>query len=372
MYMGSSHRTIRKGIARSFPNPVIIAKGHAPSAHTTIQSKLDRIIRIATRRARFGKRIHLQQIGSVPESPLEKKQFDTALSKVHQKGGKLLSSEQLRAKARVLRLVNRLCQATGSRKPTIYQVLATVVLEKGLYSRELIRAATTMKAEEATGRAVQWTGKSNTIYSGLRIRTVNGPLPWAVFQTLKRNQKIFSSRELVEACHLNWTHKIQAPLNCIMQLLEVTGLVTKMPEMNIGGGNMSMWVYAGHRLPPINYPNRDIEILLAAYRARKNGAEWVKSTELSYTKKGAGKDHFMNHNSAMRSIRRLENIGLIVISQTPIQSGMKRTVTKFKLPSEGIRLVKEYVNEQSTPETLRKLLLGEKKVIYDEKHPPSP
>ena len=210
--------------------------------------------KIIGRHARFGKRIVLQQTGTVPASPRERELLPKIQEQIHQtrkqkgKGssGKL---ERLSAIEKVLRESIQLRKVNGGRDPNVYQVLGKFALMYGLDSQELKKAASAMYTTWVYyHNLVTWDGSPNHISNALRMQIGSGNrnLPSETEKLLHIQQKPLTSKEIALALRLDFI-KFGRPLNSSLQFLETAMYVKKLPLMVEPGASSSPFSVWAHR-----------------------------------------------------------------------------------------------------------------------------
>ncbi|MFH0955281.1 MAG: hypothetical protein V1777_04215 [Candidatus Micrarchaeota archaeon] len=343
----------------------------------------ERLAKIVTRRTRFGPRIRLHQVGSVPETPLEERALEKVLAEMS--SGARASPKKLQrleAKAEVLQTSITLRKALGGRDPHVFHVLAPILLEAGLSSEKLRQYSRILLQNHYSKRIMSLIGHPTDVYKAIKFRLPNKQLllpelertlfESAVWEPETDHFVPFSmtSLQLVKKLGLNWEDvKHKNVINVTLQLLETAGLVKKMP-LSIGpkGGAISVWTHAAHKNPRMDYPNAAWYILTNLRTGEKHAAQLYKQ----FTVKKGGKSYHSgnpeshyDHKTLDPAFKELQEKGLLQIHTERISGmtkrhGGARDTTVAKLTPLGQRLLNEHDSNQSLPEWGRKLLLGEK------------
>ncbi|MFH0954511.1 MAG: hypothetical protein V1777_00185 [Candidatus Micrarchaeota archaeon] len=330
----------------------------------------DRLATLVVRRARFGRNIKMQQIGSVPRTGFEKKELRQIQQEIQERWGTEFGSKKLvslLAKARTLRISVALRAALGGRDPNVFQVLALTALKNGLDSAELNQQAKTMSTLYQRHRTkVTWEGNVSTLRQAIQLRLPSGQsllvgVEKKLFQS--KNQAI-DANVLCQQLGLEWNRKNQILLNGGLQLLETAGLVKKMPQASLEK-SFSIWCHAAHSNPAVDYPNTQFDILRRLTHGPKSAAELYKTRSDSYGRRFGNPKAAFGRNAVMLALEELAKAELVTTAkQKNLKNGVYARGTSMVINSEltglGRRLLQEHDKNNSLPEWARKLLLGEK------------
>lgn len=324
----------------------------------------ERATRLVRRRVRFGTKIRLQQVGSVPDTPKEEALLQQAREEIRSRWTDRFSSkgmESLLARARVLTQTAFLRKRLGGRDPMAYQVLAVAALQHGLDSPAFWKQVYAMQHVESRYPAQKsWVGNVTTLRRAFLSRiSPNKRLLSSLEQLLFNSQtKALDSRSILERLGLPHNKKNLRNLNVVCQFLETVGLIKKYPAFSAGGPSVyAVWIHASHPNPPLDYPNAAMGVLSSFVQ----GSVPHGLAAISRIRKvpHRGKVYLSGSRTAHRAeqnvsvtARKLVDVGLL-----EKDAGSKRN---FQLSPLGRELMEEYQRTQSLPERLRKLLLGEK------------
>lgn len=330
----------------------------------------NRLVRLVTRRARFGKRIQLQQVGTVPQSDFERLELLQIQEEIQKHWKSEFGSKKivsLLSKAKVLQASLALRKELGGRNPSVYQVLSLTALRYGLDSPELKQQATKMLAMWRRSK-VFWDGSPGNIYMAMQVKLSHGQrLPSSIEKILFQNKKSVDAKTMTEQVGLKWGPKSWNDINSSLQLLETAGLIKKMPEASFENPR-SVWFHTAHKNPPVDYPNIAIDTIRRLLEGPKTIFELskIRTRKVGSKVYSAGLESGKYSDIAIgRTLPKLASAGLIHLTKTTKSgygrhAGGKVPLITVSITSLGQRLLKEHDQNNSLPEWGRKLLLGEK------------
>lgn len=339
-------------------------------------SSQERAARLVARKIRFGRRIQLHQVGSVPQTPFEKREYVKRLRAIIEKRRTLKKTssqyEKLTTKAQVLQLSQQIGLMAGGRKPTVFQMIATVILHSGIDSQEVVRTMRSMQyIYKYQPNEVTWEGVPSNISAPIRQNLSNGrSIVSNIERVLHDNKRELDSEHVARLLGLDFYKKNQGAINAAMQILETAGLARKLPDHTLPkGSQLSVWIHRAHSNPRIHYPNSQIELLRALYQKK---GEYVPITTLHKLQSLRRKTPVGNpsakvsSSAAHRTIRGLEEGGLVRLRRSTKTIKEKKRIIPIRvievaLSPLGERYMDEYQETNHLPEGIRKLLLGEKK-----------
>lgn len=335
-----------------------------------VESRLNRLV---SKRVRFGNIIRIHQLGSLPQTKKEAELFNEIRAQ-RQKGEASLSRrklDQLRAKEYLLRLSLGLRKRGGGRDPSMYQILAVAALRFGLNSKELDGLSRIM-ANISTNipKQVSWEGDPSGIRKAIK-RKVVGRLEERLFH----HPGAISSKDLAKSLGMEWDKKRKTInlLNPSLQLLEICGLVKKMPLSTLDG--CSVWAHRSHPNPKMNYFNIDFHLLERLLSGRKYFTDLYREKRVlrdGKTTVFGNPDEVFGMGHVLPVLNKLEKLGLVKLTRTRLTNITKEKrgtvlIGEAELTPEGMRLMKQYAETNSLPEKLRRLLLGQREVKKEEK-----
>ncbi|MEK6970302.1 MAG: hypothetical protein AABW68_01250 [archaeon] len=327
-----------------------------------------------TRKVRFGPRIVLHQIGSVPIGEKEKQLFAEELNKIRDARKKLEENkpsgfetkrDRLLAQARVLSISRRLGAEQGGRKPTVYQVLGIVARQHGLDSPELsktIRVMNTIgKQNRRNGKESPWEGDVGSSY--MTLKKIGGrPMVALIEEILRTSPAEMNSMEVANRIGVPFRKEVvwQNRINNSLQLLDSAGYVRKMLPMDTGlGGQLSVWVHGTKRNPAILYPNLKIDILNTLHLQGSQPRARLYAPDPSRRSLGNPNAKF-TYLAVHTQLKKLEKAGLVTTINVKMESSKSQESKVVSLTPYGKKLMDRYRESGRLPEILRKLLVGEK------------
>lgn len=344
-----------------------------------------RLIRLVAQRTRLGNQIKLDQIGRVPSTPEEEKLYE----RIQMERKKIIDEQkepkkfgEIKAKLRTV-LASKQLRSALQRPPTVFEVLAVTALKHGFDSEELRRQVTAMSTIYIRHRnEVTWNGTPSNIDKVIKRKLPTGVYALPAIEHLLHSKTTtiqskkfgeqkagiaLTSKEIAENIGLNPRDpKTQNTINAALQFLEICGLVRKMPDAAANTHRFSTWMHRSHRNPKIDYENIGMHILLQAHSGENRIGRIYKQHHAAGRYGRIRKFGSETGKHSMKAIylvaRKLEEAGLITI----IPGVRKETdrgfpITTIELTEFGKEMMKKYEEEQSLPEVLRKLLLGENK-----------
>jgi len=246
----------------------------------------------------------------------------------------------------------------------MYHILAVTSLQYGLNSFELKLHANAMSSIWKNNRSdVSWSGAPHELAQAIRKK-----IPYSIENLLvgAKNNTV-SSKDLAKRLSIDWNPKNQNLINASLQLLEIAGLVKKMPLwIQPNGIQLSVWTHARTRNPSINYPNLGINILNRLQKAPLLVSQLQKQYRIPSTSRGKkmviGSTKGVFSAQIYKGVKRLEEAGLIRLERDikHRRNAGEVKIMYASLTSLGNKLLSEHNKTHRTPEVLRRLLLGEK------------
>lgn len=340
--------------------------------------KFTAIVNQVLRRVRMGRKIQLHTTATVPSGAKEGVFYAQQLERIRRQRAALETRKgirypeqlaTLRAKARALTLSRELGEKLGGRRPMIYQMVAVAGLYYGWNSPEFVRIVTSMASTARNHPEEQtWEGNATGVSLTLK-RTHTGQTLIShskqIIETGPTN-KAMESTTFMGKLGIPPTHQERTRLNAALQVLEIAGIVRKMPPKSQTAGHpISMWTLASRPNPPIDYPNTSIEILKALLEApgHKLALTQIYAEEKRPGKQYGNPEGKYDADSIHQASAHLHAAGLLVLHRgrrrTRRISGSTHQNT-ITLTPEGASYVREMITTGHTPEGLRVLLLGER------------
>jgi len=326
-------------------------------------SEEDVIRRIVSLSTRFGTRIQLQQLSSVPQTPQEAQILPQIEQEIEQKRDSLATKRlaSLEARAEVLRITGGFRSLLKGRLPTVYQVLAVPAIQHGLNSPQLDDLSRSMMTTWLDYRGqVTWQGVPSMIRKSVR-RKMPERCERILFNAKNRS---LDSRELLVAMGESTGRQDYLVLNCACQLLETAGFVRKQPlhsDPGVVSGDLSVWSHRAYKNPFPRHPNTRFYILDALYNNGSPQKLWTTDLYKQSTSRGFTRGNPNAPYSAppiLDSIRFLEDAGLV--GTKTISFKLSHPATLAELTTVAERYLKRMYDTHSLPEGLRKLLIGAK------------
>lgn len=337
---------------------------------------------IVTRMTRFGKKIQLHQLSTVPKNATERALLEEIKRKISQeKSGKSSSKKlaHLEAAKRVLTTSLQLRTHLG-RDPHIYHILATTGLIYGFNSAEIDSASRHIITTHTAKRPRTWEGNANKIRVALRtiIDSQGNNYVTGTEKQLFLAKVPLPSKSLAEKIGLQWNIANSEYLNCTLQLLETAGLVKKMPPIVDASTQhtLSVWVHRDHQLTIKTYEfgadtnkhflSVPMELLNQLYKRPRLFTELHREKKIHQKKITyivGNKDAIFERNNVLDNITHLKTAGLILVKKVhPTQTTMggASSVTEVEITKLGKELWNHTIKTGILSERLRILLLGEK------------
>jgi hypothetical protein len=337
-------------------------------------------VAITSNVVRFGRHISLNPLSSVPETPFEERLLRDTAEKLHKNmeagGCSSKKLERLHAASRVLRISQNTRKLSG-RPPHSLQLLGTMGLLYGLNSDEVKKSATYMNStSKSYPEDVTWTGSVGTLGSVIRTGIVpHENYPTTINAYLAGTGLPSSSKHLCNALNMTLNLSDLNRVNTSLQLLEVMGLVKKLPPLIDLKTKMpsSVWIsregkpsisaYVSGLNGKSHYLNTSMEVLNILLDGPKKFNELYKL----YSYQKSGNSAALYSITAIGSaVEFLERAGLVE-SETIKRWG--HPTMKLWLTSLGRELWNETIITGMLPENLIKLILGEKEVEQMEPKP---
>ncbi len=318
------------------------------------------IMDIALMGTRFGAKIELDQLASVPADQKELLLLKQVEQEIDKKRGKSLPSalRKLEAKAEVLRTSNNL-RIAGGRPPTVYQVLAISAIKFGLDSDELWQAASAMKSLYHKDKSIiPWLGSPIELGTAIN-QSVTVKIEKRLYEHKDRSM---SSAEIAESIGLNLTRN-EGLINRSMQLLEVSGYVRK--QMVESSTNCNVWAHKAYENPYPRHENVAIHVLRTLYHhGRPKSMLLVELHRPTHPLSGNPKEKY-DSRTVGEVLKRLKKAELVETNQVKVQTRIhahivEKNHNEVRLTAEGLSLVQDMEENKKLPEPLRKILLGEK------------
>ncbi|MFH1789445.1 MAG: hypothetical protein ABH834_08700 [Candidatus Altiarchaeota archaeon] len=318
------------------------------------------IERIVEGTSRFGPRIRLNQLASVPSTGVEA----ALLAQVHadiqanQGSGSATLLQQLNAKAHVLQITSGFRRISEGRPPTVFQVLAVPAVRYGPDSDELDEMSRVMKSVETRHpQQATWEGRVGVLRSAIR-RRIPGQIERELYGIPASSR---DTREIMDALSLEGTTQERLYVGVSLQLLEVAGFVKKQLPHNVPGargGELSVWSHRAYENPFPRHPNTHLNVLDALY----NGGSPVKMQAPDLYRATPFPTATQSQPPysiapVLRALAELEAADLITTRQ--VRRGKQET-TEAGLTGQGEEYLDEMHAQNALPEGLRKLILGEK------------
>lgn len=322
-----------------------------------------RLARVVARTMRRGRNIVLRQTPARNEPAVERRLLKGYQEELTAAKGPTrnaaLKRQRITTLANVTRAVVEMRRALGG-SPTIYHLLAKNALKNGLNSHELkqfVRALSNISVSRK--EAMTWRGLPVDIYRAILFHPKNdgANLPSSVEQYLFHQKgRALTSESIIHHMGMNWNLSHKKMLNAVMQLLEATRLVKKMPH-STGGTEQSVWAHAGHANPPIDYPCLSMEVLQQLAEKPQSIIEMTARPRdnLSPTPRQSSQFYY---KSIQRVIFQLQQAGLIGKPRYATSNGKKIPI--FRLTKRGRTLYDDSIQRGHLNEKLRQLLVGEK------------
>ena len=354
-----------------------IIKGTKTESHAF---QLQRLVHLVAKRARFGRRIQLHQLSTVPSNRKEHEllqQFKAELLKSRGNNASAKKIDVLKTKVKVLAISSLLHQEMvkkdpehPERKPTIYQILAVTALAYGLDSKELNNQISSMSnTANKYPNQVTWGGNPTRLRKAIKIPLSTGAFALPTIEKILLESKEFAmdSKNIAAKIGISWTKENMNIINSCMQLLEVSGFVKKMPSSSAWGAHMSVWMHRAYKNPKINYPNSGMNILEKLWGGRKRVTE-LYTEKIKKRRRGnlvttGSKAAEFTIGTILATLKLLEDAGIIQLQKHVSLGYPKGTIAgEAELTDYGKKLWNKYIQTRSLPEELRKILLGEKEV----------
>jgi len=324
-------------------------------------SEEDVIRRIVSSIPRYGPKIKLKPLSSVPQTPQEAQLLPKLEQEIEQKRGslstKLLAS--LEARAEVLRITAGFRPLLKGRPPTVYQVLAVPAIQHGLNSPQLDDLSRTMCTIGLSyPKDVTWDGTPSNIR-----KAIIGKMPQRCERILfnVKNRSLDSRELLVKMGEPIGNSRI---LNSACQLLRTADFIKRQPGHSepgeSGKGDISVWSHRAYRNPFPRHPNTRLYILIALYNSspkrlwttdlhkeRKSGGQTVGNPNAPYA-----------NDAIYKNLRYLKKAGLVRTKLYKFKHSHPATLVELIDVAE--RYLRRMHDTQSLPEGLRKLLIGAK------------
>jgi len=348
----------------------------------------DVIERIVSKSTRYGARIQLQQVASVPQDTLEAQLLPHIEQQIANenaaRGGKRTRKLiGLEAKARVLEISGGLRRHIR-RNPTVYQVLAVPAIQYGLESQQLDDISRVMGTTQTHYPGeVTWDGATAYIRQAIRV-DANSRIPHVRINVPARIEELLHNSpdtaldtgEVARGIGLPETRGYFNHINSSFQLLETAGFIRKQPLHSVpgvAGGGFAVVSHRAYDNPFPRHPNSRLDILEALFQWSDQqcqgnpGSIRISVMFRPFTTKGKVKGS-PNATYSVQVVRSsahfLEDAGLV--DCTPEQLGRldgsrgSVPVTVLSLTPQAERYLTEMHRKQILPEGLRKLLLGER------------
>ncbi len=349
----------------------------------------ERAAEIVAHFARFGQRIRLTNIGTVPETNLEMALMGRYLTQSEkfrigyvQSRGRRKSLfrhrlDTLNAKIHTLQTSSRIRKSLGGRIPTIHHVFAAQALLYGLDSKKLKEAAgEVVRSEMAQGNKGIIEGTGKNIYNVIRanIPGKSHNYLFGIEEALHKNAEPIDSISLAQKAGLQWNKNAKNFTNSSLQILELCGLAKKLPEITAWRGNISIWVSTGAK-PLISfyrnklggYKNPWFDIFGKLSGGAKYTTDMYKESK-SPTGKSGSKSAIYAPDTIFTAIRRMEKNGLVKtrveIEKRGPETGAQRVgaavKTKVELTEDGKKIWGEIRKTGIINSGLIKIMLGAK------------
>lgn len=385
-------------VSSRFRAPYSTSKRHLetflPKGPVTEERRKGFADRVIGRHARFGKRVILQQAGTVPGTVKEKSLLSKIQEQIHgsmQKRGAAgsVKLERLLSVQRVLQESLKLRQRNGGRDPNVYQVLGKIALVYGLDSAELEGAVTTMSTLYIKRENVTWIGSPRFLYSSIKTLVEPGRknVLSSVEELLYRKQAPMTNKDICLGLNLDFQKKNRVLTTTSLQLLETAMFAKKLPLFSppVTGGQLSVWCHRAYR-PKLDlykfssggmdhFNNVPMEILNQIY---VNGGKYPASL-MSRRVERENTGAIFGHDNVNKNLTLLTQAGLVTVSKIP-QLGVtpfrrntgSRASNKGTLAGTGTllaeltplgrKLWENAVKTNILGEQLRMLLLGEREL----------
>lgn len=334
------------------------------------RERIPQLIRLVAKRSRFGRKIKLNQLATIPSTERERElfqKFQKELAELRAANAPTKKIDVLKAKVKTVAISSMLGRQLG-RAPTVYQVLAVTALQHGFSSKELKDQVTSMSSTSNDyPHEVTWIGNPHDLRKLIKRPLSTGAFSLPAIERIlfKSKTEALDSRKIAARLGIQWIPENSSTINISLQFLEVCGMVKKMPFSLTWGRPTSVWMHRAYQNPKIDYPNLEMNILQKLSSGRKKLTELyseqiIRSKKGRITKVGSKNAEFQS-TSIMDALKLLEDAGIVKIQKHVL--GNPRRGSKpgeAELTEYGQRLWNKYIRTGSLPEELRKLLLGEK------------
>ena len=335
--------------------------------------------KIVTSTVRLGRSIMINQIASVPGTPKETELLDKMRQLVRREtettnrpsSRKL---EALTAKQMVLRASQQIRDFEDGRDPTILQILGMGLLTYGPNSYELKRMAVQASTLYNYHKdMVTFRGQPSDVSRSINLMPVaHQNYVSEIDLVLYKAGKPLTSAQIAERLGVAFDADPIDLINSSLQLLEVAGLVKKLPKYIDLDRHCTVWVcreykprldiYKFESENSTHYRNISLEILNQLMAGSKMEGELYKrqdkkSEKGKYRYSIGSSDAIYGTKAIGRTTKLLESAGLVASEIIQTKGSPSKS---FKITELGQQLWMTAIETGILPEALIKLILGEK------------